>query len=290
MNLAQVDNEKLDALPSRDSFLKSDDWYGRGRGPYWSHLDGFLRSRVGQHWNRIFSEYVHADWVPPEYKNNKQLRSRVELNTFMQDGEVCFYTNSKGYQYVKDVFSAVFYVHPETGLLCFKPAKPRVNYRRKYEIEEGKTMCILGDYHQLLKLNGIWYEVKGAPVQSKYIMIDGLCYKKAIYPNLAQRDSRCVIKNGEVYLPKPCPHFVQTIGPRERMIPKDSESRSDHSYYNGYETINLTLYKQLNRRQLKKYGLKNDPACLESFAKCKTCGSRKCRHHKTVHGLVEAGA
>ena len=82
----------------------------------------------------------------------------------------------------------------------------------------------MGDYHQLLKLNGIWYEVRAEKINSN------------------------VVKNAIKY------GWAKIIGPKDRII--SSNGNKDYHYY--YWTVRVTYKKQLNSFELKKYGLKND--------------------------------
>jgi hypothetical protein len=47
-----------------------------------------------------------------------------------------------------------FWVHPETGVVHETKIKKK-KYKRVL-----KDVKILGDYHQLAKINGVWYEIK----------------------------------------------------------------------------------------------------------------------------------
>jgi hypothetical protein len=131
----------------------------------------------------------------------------------------------------------MFYVHPKTKILChYKPKK--VNYRKIQEEEEAKTFRILGDYHQLLKFDGIWYEVKGKIIENSF------------YDNLYEQR-----------------------GPRERLIGSFDKPRY-YYIWKDFPHVKIVLKRQLSHKELKKYGIAND---IKPIGKsCPVCGNLKC--------------
>jgi hypothetical protein len=162
--------EKLEDLPRRERIKKSDwdrDYYNSDYP--WNRVGRFLFSRVGLLWDDVVSEYVKLKWIPAQYRNFHFLTAnKVEVNTFVQDKEIFFYDrycfNGRSMINIKEHYSELFYVHPETKLLCFQPKSKKINWKEKYVAEQAKTMRIIGDYWQLVKLGGIWYEIKGIPL------------------------------------------------------------------------------------------------------------------------------
>lgn len=314
-NISISDTDKLEELPLRAKIGPPDGWrsYWGSDYPY-NKIQRFLHSRVGRIWNDVFSEFCHLEWVPKQYKTKEQIGHSVILNTFMRDGVVWYYSHSfhsssenpigdynnpkiRPYQCRDDVF----YVHPTTFKLCYEP-KHKKDWNKEYAEKQAQSMCVLGNYHQLLKIDGIWHEVKGEPKKTDIIEIDGLHYRKMKAPPKPEdlvpparyyfgkvvintKPLECKIVNGEYYVPtvgeSPSRYSDKNIGPKDRLIEDDANpSRPYWNRYN-YNTIKITLYRQLNRKELKKHGLANDIKTLGE--KCKICGGHKpnCTGHYT---------
>lgn len=167
-NLINKDELDVDNLPTRESARTPDGWPRHDNDMPWNKLHRFLECRVGNFWNDIFSEFVHLEWIPGRLKTREQLAYSVVLNTFMKDGRV--YYNGRWerggcekpieeYGYGGDLF----YVHPTSGKLCHI-RKKRVNYEKRHQQELDRKLKILGDYWQLYKKDGIWYEVKAETI------------------------------------------------------------------------------------------------------------------------------
>lgn len=89
-------------------------------------LKGNLRVNLGRLWDDVYSEFCEVldrrgisgfhIWT--------HLRDEVSINTFMDDGKVY----EKGRRYFREREVTGFYVHPVTGILCYK-AYERWRYR-----------------------------------------------------------------------------------------------------------------------------------------------------------------
>lgn len=160
--------DKLDNLPKRERLLPPDDHEDRYRGmnyPY-KRVEKFLESQVGRPIDAVFSDFCHADWIPVEQRTKEQFRKHVELDTFIQDGKVFFYdkygSDWRGKVHSSPVvnnWNDVLYVNPKNRCLAIFRHKP-FDFAKKRKAERDEVMRILGDYHQLNKVEGIWYEVK----------------------------------------------------------------------------------------------------------------------------------
>jgi hypothetical protein len=311
-NLIEDSIEYIDNLPSRDKLRPPKDGrdHYKGEDYPWRKVYRFLVSRVGRPWDHVFSEFVHLDWIPRQYKTQEQISHSVLLNTFMRNGKVWYYDKylSNNERQLEDCggywsHSELFYVHPVTKILSYyKPKK--IDYKKRRAEEEAKTLRILGDYHQLVKIKGIWHEVKGKPAESNIVVIDGLHYRKAKHIPVQETESgltffgrrvvsdkpKFKIVDGEVLIPVAVGNYRyytnntysndNRIGPRDRMLEDFSK---DKPYYcrKNYESIEITVKRQLNHKELKKYGVKND---VKTIGKpCKICGNVNCiqQHHKT---------
>jgi len=299
-NLAITDIDKIDELPLRDKVRPLD-----GHRHYWgsdypyNKVRRFITSRVGQYWNDVFSEFCHLDWVPRQYKTKEQIGRIVELNTFLKDEKVWYYgggfmgvnehsIDTAGY-YSRHEF---FYVHPKTGILCHKQNKGHLSYKQQEEERKAKYMKILGDYHQLLKLDGVWYEVKAEPINTDVVEVNGLHYRYVKESTIAQRkftmgvgtqvvatdkDDTYVRVNGRLAVPYTEARWEgKRVGPKDCLVESAPES-GGRNYWNrpNYRSIKITVYRQLNSKQLKKYGVAND---VKTEGKpCKVCGNYHCK-------------
>ncbi len=118
-------------------------------------LRRFLRSRVGQPWDRVYRELcarLSANTLAGLHVRG-HIWDFVELHVEMVDGVLC-YGGSKtplGYCY-RDYF----YVHPETGLLCAFEKRPRKQPQRTRYREDS---LFIDACHRYLKIDEIWYSV-----------------------------------------------------------------------------------------------------------------------------------
>ncbi len=309
--------EKLEELPIRERKKLGGDKWGRYKGrdyPY-NKVIRFLRSRLGRNWDDVFSEFVHFDWIKDEDKTREKIGWAVITNTFLKGDKVyyydnrrwCFFSNRGDVENGNEIpinsstfyNRESFYVHPKTKKLCLLRQKPQP----KPVVE--KTLVILGDYHQLVKIKGIWYEIEGEPVKSNIIVIDGLHYKKVkhaptigVYETLLEsnmfggklihvkQDDHILYKivNGEIFTPATNIEQHQSekniVGPRDCMI----DFSKQESYWRNinYSSVKITRIRQLNHKDLTKYGLKNDVKPIPG-KRCEDCGKIDCTLTHNIH-------
>lgn len=121
-------------------------------------LRKFLRSRVGQSWNDVWSEIcasLKADSVVQNHVRD-HVGWDVEQDVIMVDGEPIHSTKDMG------VYS-LFYVNPDTGILCETPK----NKRRKWAGYPKQYVPGENDMHQYHIIDGVWYEVELAPFPAR---------------------------------------------------------------------------------------------------------------------------
>ncbi|MBD2500662.1 hypothetical protein [Anabaena azotica] len=151
--------DKLTEVASQDGLLSPYLIKPRNKSKYLADhlgpLRRFLRSKVGQSWNDIYSELCQR------LKTNTMAGQHVighvwdfvERYVEIVDGKVY----SKAYQRCRTRLDTSyrdrFYIHPETGILCAVEKAPR---KRKPK-QEPTDILIVDDYHQYHKLNEIWY-------------------------------------------------------------------------------------------------------------------------------------
>lgn len=295
-NLIRLKEEKLEELPKQTPGHRRIDF-----GKHWgikypsNKVIRFLHSNVGHLWNEVYSKYHALDWIPHGLRDLEHIKWHVIIDTFLRNGKVYYVGNyHSGELSIENEYRETFYVHPETKRLCvFQPK----NYKKEQKKEDAKTMVILGDYHQLLKIEGIWYEVKGKPIRKDddIVMIDGLAYKEAnvqpvirvvngkVLEDIAPADGKKYKKhNGKLYVPtvKTLSRWHKTIGPKDRMV-QDPTHRPSFYWRNvNRDYLKITLYRQLNSKELKKHGLRNDTNPLQM--RCKKCGGlvrKDCIYH-----------
>jgi len=268
--------EKLEDLPNREGNHLGGDKWGRRKGhayPY-HRVQRFFESQVGQNWDVVFSKFVHLDWIPDEEKTREHASQMIELTTFMKDGKVWFVDKGcrggeKPIEECSSFHTECLYVHPITKKLCLQ--KKRKQPDRKKE----RTFLILGNYHQLVKINGVWKEIKGKPVKSEVIEVDGLHYR----PGISLLDARnCKNINGQWYIP--CfKDNRNVIGPRDIMVEDFNRKLNKYGFYYdkpNFDSVKITLHRQLSSKELKKYGLKNDVKPIIGTP-CKVCGNVNCQ-------------
>lgn len=292
-NLLELRIEKLDELPKRE--LKK-------RHPQQRHYWGckypsnkvisFLHANIGQPWDKVYSKYHRLNWIPKDLRNLEHIKWHVVIDTFLKNGKVHYIPLYYGEAPIDNLGREKFYVHPQTKLLCVtKTQKIRAN------ITEPKTMVVLGNYHQLLKLDGVWFEVKAEPVKSdnELVMINGLPYKEAnvepvervvngkILKDIAPADGvKYTILNGKLYLPDKNPRLSwnRPLGKRDRIIEHNGNPIWMRRDKVDRYSFKITIRRQLNSKELRKHGLTNDVIKIATY--CKKCGGivgRDCLYH-----------
>lgn len=118
-------------------------------------LRRFLRSKVGQPWNDIYSELcqkLDTSTMAGQHVIG-HLWDYVERHVEIIDGQVY----SKSYRWnrirLDGSYYNRFYIHPETGILC---AVQKVNRKQKRQ-QKQTDIVIIDNYHQYQKVNEIWY-------------------------------------------------------------------------------------------------------------------------------------
>lgn len=118
-------------------------------------LRKFLRSKVGQHWDAVWSEI--CDNLRAENAVQSHVRDHVNWDVardvIMVDGKPV----NKNKEY--GIYSP-FYVNPETGILCETPKNKRrhkQNFSKRFVTSNNDDMI---QYHIV---DNVWYEIKLAP-------------------------------------------------------------------------------------------------------------------------------
>ncbi len=219
------DIDRIEELPLRernhDYSWDNDDYWGKEL-PY-RRLMRWLESQEGIHIDSAIHKFVNLKWLLPVYRTLGELRRKIEMDTFIEDEKVCFYSSwcywgKRGpHRIVEDEGSKIIYVHPTTKLICVHRPPSRESWKKKEQENLDKKLRLLGDFHQLYKQNGIWYEVKAEPI--------------------------------------PRNRTGNTIGWGEVLKPKDVILETKLGFMPSFKII---LKRQLNKKELKKYNLINN--------------------------------
>lgn len=246
--------DKLDNLPSREPSAKRwRDCGGRSNFPY-NHLYRWLEANVGKNFDSVIHEFVNANWVPIESRQAHELYRNVEIHTFMENGKVWYYDRyahgPNGFKrMVEKEGTRTFYVDPRTRQLAvFKPRQNQ-DYMTRYRAERRARMRVIGDYHQIYKQNGIWYEVKGKPVETSPTAYD------------------------------------DRKGPHDILL----EDAPWNNYNEKLPFIKIIIRRQLNSKELARHGVKNDVTGMPVGKKCPKCGAWGNCYHKYQKSLDESG-
>jgi hypothetical protein len=128
-------------------------WNSKEFSDFLSPLRRYLRGQVGRPWDKIYSEIRKA--VPNGLQGDHlwmHIKWEVEINCFERDGHVL----AQPRYFRRDVEVCGLYVHPRTGLLCYKerPAK------RLKETTYALNRIELAENEEYRKINGLWYYQK----------------------------------------------------------------------------------------------------------------------------------
>jgi hypothetical protein len=139
----------------------------RGRGhkglsEYFAPLVRFLRSRVGEPWDEVYSEIRRC--VP----NDSTVREHVYVhldefvlrNVFLEDGKRMLIRWGERQELAAQQFwGDTFFVCPKTGLLRELPSR-----RRRSGCVRKRDVRIAGPDTQMHRIDGLWFEIRLADV------------------------------------------------------------------------------------------------------------------------------
>lgn len=212
----------LDDLPSYESkklVRKNRHWnYDVPR----SHVERWLRSKVNESFETVFSEWTKLSWLPSRLRNLDYFKNFVQTEFAINEkGELLAWS----YGYARPL-NDDFYVHPDSHKLLFAEKRKKVSYKKQQQEKMNKIFRSLGDYEQLCKINGVWYHV-----------ILNSSYEVSFYDTISK-----TFKTKTVQLKKGTTYF--DVG-------------RDHYWLSDVKKI-VKQKEQLDSKALKKYNLKND--------------------------------
>lgn len=151
--------DRLTEVASEDGLLSPYLIKSRNKSKYLADhlgpLRRFLRSKVGQPWNDVYSELCQR------LKTNTMAGQHVighvwdfvERYVEIIDGKIYYKHYQKYRTRLIETYRDRFYIHPETGILCLVEKVPRKHQRQQKQTD----IFIVDNYHQYHKINEIWY-------------------------------------------------------------------------------------------------------------------------------------
>lgn len=232
--------QDVDLLPSTEGMRAPHvrHWGGKELNENLAPLRRFLLSRVGHKWDAVYSEISENLRVTSTVQAHVRhhVTDFVAVNCSLRDGEV--WVHDYGVRTLQSSRDQL-YVDPEDGVLKLNPHYMSWNQiRRKQNAAHKAGMranqrCVAGV--ELRKHKGIWYEVQMLPVPDvqkvAHTRTDG-----TVWHSERGGSAYDVIQERTVYL-----------------------AASGRRYHAGpYVTTYCASKRQLNRNELKKYGVCND--------------------------------
>jgi hypothetical protein len=243
-------NVPLDELPTFEG-IRRPHRERKGLNENLSPLRRYLRSQVGRPWDKVYADICEN--LRPESTVQQHVRDHIEdfvaVRTRLMDGAV-FVIDPRGWRGSIRRLDEAFvelYVHSVSGLLLENRSMRRgrrwayrqAETRRNREIFDRRR-DIAPDV-QLHKLNGCWYEVR-LGLMSRAIEC-AACPPKRLQPRRGERQA-----NGSVY---------RYTAYRDEVIDAGLSRMPPEELY-GRRGVHAVAKRQLSRKELKAYGLKND--------------------------------
>jgi hypothetical protein len=123
----------------------------------------FLRSRVGQRWDEVYSEIAAQISCKSAVQKHvlDHLRDYVVENVRIV-GTTVKYIPHRGYETLESRGKRFrFYVHPDTRELCMAPLVPR---KRRVKDKTDPDRRVLSRERELRRVLGVWYRIDVAPI------------------------------------------------------------------------------------------------------------------------------
>jgi hypothetical protein len=190
-------------------------------------LKRWLQSQVGRPWNDVYSEacaVIKPDSIIRAHVKTHLLQF-VERSTFMHGGKVCILDTGYLGRGVIPVTerryykSSCFFVHPESGLLYAIPQQPRPRRFDPNAERRAQMSCWVNETSVLRQLNGCWFACCVSPFPRRFAKGDSPWRF-----DVAEKKLICRSTAHEVYA----------------------------------QPVYCTTKRQLSRRELRRYGLRND--------------------------------
>jgi hypothetical protein len=228
-----------DDLPSKQGmrrlYRNTTKWLNENLAP----LKRFIGSRVGQHWDKVFSEICQNLRVDSAVQKHVRdhLGGIVALTPALRDGRILVQARRGGAFEELSKTRFRYYVHPKSGVLTrntkYDSGASRFSATRQRAAQEiSLRMRRIAPGEQLHRLKGIWYHVTIATMPEP------------------QKITK-VMQGGRVKTLLRQPKFRDVI--RDAGL----SSLSAQDLY-GWRYYYATAKRQLSKRELTKYELENE--------------------------------
>ncbi len=207
----------------------------------------FLQSRCGKRWDDVHSEISEHLKLSTAVQKHvlDHLKQMVSLNTYHgTDGQI-WVQNKSVYPIADTYMYREFYVDPE-GFLRMAKRKPRRRYDEESKVEALKTRRDISKLVQYHKINGIWYEVRLVEYKTVKVKHTFILNDKTITQ---------YVRHAETPDGRRHSHVPNMFG---EYITLDDHHKLGKLY--GRAGVFAVGKSQLSRKQLKRAGLRNDPA------------------------------
>lgn len=134
-------------------------------------LRGAIRKNLGRPWDKVFSEFCQVldRRGVSGYHIWTHLMQEVTTKTYIKDGKVLEKTSR---YYWRDTEVTGFYVHPETGILCYKPHATHAEIRERWangQEKKAPEFYVPGNEAWKYKdFDGIWFRYKVTASRTSY--------------------------------------------------------------------------------------------------------------------------
>lgn len=254
-----TDDEKLDALPKRES-VKPSEWDKDWRGAPKITINWLVRTlgnSTGRPWNKVQSEILHAfkhggKHLPVDCGSEQRLiELHVETSLIQDERGRLWRMAGNGPPTEYSHYGKDFFYVDRAGILrsgqgrnARMMAPPRL---------EEKWYVRIGPRHDLQKRDGIWYDVQWVPVAFG----DRIYGYTGLGGHWNTDKSPITAKHGALSEEKVC------IPSRSARMPK---SMCDFNGAHYKVTWSKCVMKQLSTDELRRYDLVNDRAPVKKAA------------------------
>ena len=123
-----------------------------------SHVERWLKSKVGEDFDSVFSEWTKLSWLPSRLRNLEYFKYFVETEVVFEDDQASRVFCFRNYGFVYPLSNSL-YLDPNTKKIAFAKPLKKKSWKKSQEEKIAQRCIFLGDFHQLCKIDGIWYEI-----------------------------------------------------------------------------------------------------------------------------------
>jgi hypothetical protein len=231
-------------------------WHYHKDFPY-ARVRRWLEAHIGQVFDDVVAKYVKLAWVLPKDRTYHKLVETLDVrtHTFLRDGKI-FYMDDRPWgrssnpevaldsDSMYNYHGVTFYVHPVRKTLEAKYAKGRKQRQREREAQSKQEFVYIGPIQQMVLIDGIWYYQWLEPDPRKMEWGKLKAVPRRAWSEWDFRPAHVIVdykKTVSLYPQKGI--MVERVS--QEPIYKEIPGPKMHR-------------KQLNSKELKRWGLKND--------------------------------